>query len=138
MDVPRLMPDEMDHAEPTRTPSMSKQVESRERGGREDRPWSSSPLSCPIMLFPVADSMDLGRVFCAQIVVINAAHEAALEAARNPDSYIAGTDCDPQVNRVTCRALNTGKGGMYAVEPDDVAVSYDPFPLHATPILATR
>lgn len=90
-------------------------------------------LVVPIFMFLIAGAIDLGRIFYVQISVENAAREAALEASANPSSYSAGAACDTATNRVMCRALYEGKGGMYAVAPGDVSVAYNPSPARTTP-----
>ncbi len=83
-------------------------------------------LILPVFLLLAAGAIDLGRVFYSQITVNDAAREGALEASRNPASYLANTDCtaaNKTFNRVMCRALNEARGGFVTVSPTDVVRS---------------
>jgi PKD repeat protein len=80
-------------------------------------------LIIPVFLVLAATAIDLGRIYYSQITVNDAAREGALEAARNPGSYIANTDCtaaNKNVNEVMCRTLNEARGGFVTVSPTDV------------------
>src|SRR4029078_9375399 len=82
-------------------------------------------LILPIFLILLASAMDLGRLFYSQISVNDAAREAALEASRNPTSYIANTACtsaNKESNRVMCRATNEARGSFVTVDPSDVVM----------------
>lgn len=83
-------------------------------------------LILPVLLVLLASALDLGRLFYSQITVNDAAREGALEASRNPTSYIANTACTSvnlKSNRVMCRTLNEAKGGFVEVAPADVTMT---------------
>jgi PKD repeat protein len=80
-------------------------------------------LIIPVFLVLAATAIDLGRIYYSQITVNDAAREGALEAARNPGSYLANTDCttaNKDLNKVMCRTLNEARGGFVTVSPTDV------------------
>ncbi len=82
-------------------------------------------LILPIMLIMLGAAIDLGRLFYSQISVNDAAREAALEASRNPSSFIPNTACtsaNKEQNRVMCRALNEAKGSFVTVAATDVTM----------------
>ena len=77
-------------------------------------------------------------MFYAQITLNDAAHAGALEAARNPTSFLAGTNCttaNQDSNRVMCRTLSESKGGFVTVAPADVTVQCSTSPCPASPAL---
>ena len=79
-------------------------------------------LILPIFLILLASALDLGRMFYSQISVNDAAREAALEASRNPTSFIANTACtsaNKEYNRVMCRATNEARGGFVTIAPGE-------------------
>jgi PKD repeat protein len=83
-------------------------------------------LILPVFFTLTAAAIDLGRVYYSSITVNDAAREGVLEAAKNPGSYIANTDCtaaNKLDNRVMCRTLNEARGGFVTVSPADVALS---------------
>jgi Flp pilus assembly protein TadG len=85
-------------------------------------------LIMPIMLLLVATASDLGRLFHTKIVVSNAARAGALEAGRNPTSYVPGGVCDTNVNRITCAIVAESTGSLLSVSPADISVACDPDP----------
>jgi PKD repeat protein len=77
-------------------------------------------------------------MFYSQISVNDAAREAALEASRNPTSFIPNTACtaaNRESNRVMCRATNEARGGFVAITPADVAMACSTMPCPAAPAL---
>jgi PKD repeat protein len=93
-------------------------------------------LILPIFLILLASALDLGRVFYSQISVNDAAREAALEASRNPTSFLPNTACttaNKESNRVMCRATN--EGGFVTVTPADVAMACSTSPCPAAPVM---
>ena len=95
------------------------------RGGARSRGQSvvEFALIIPVFLVLAATAIDLGRIYYSQITVNDAAREGALEAARNPGSYMANADCttaNKDLNKVMCRTLNEARGGFVTVSPTDV------------------
>ena len=83
-------------------------------------------LVLPIFLLFLAATLDLGRVFYANITLNNAAREGAFQAAKTPDLFDAGQPCDQATNRVVCRVQNETVGSMIAIQPDDVEMTCSP------------
>jgi PKD repeat protein len=83
-------------------------------------------LVLPIFLVFLAATLDLGRVFYANITLNNAAREGAFQAAKTPEQYVAGQPCDQATNRIVCRVQNESVGSMVAIQPDDIDVKCDP------------
>ena len=77
-------------------------------------------LILPILLTLSLATLDLGRVFYAQITISDAAREGALEAAQDPTSFQAGQPCNATTNRIMCRVLLESKGSFYTVSDTDV------------------
>ena len=95
-------------------------------------------LILPVFLILIASALDLGRLFYAQISVNDAAREAALEASRNPTSFIPNTACtsaNKENNRVMCRATNEARGSFVTVAPADVTMACSTSPCPTTPVL---
>jgi PKD repeat protein len=93
-------------------------------------------LILPVLLLLMVGALDLGRVFYSQITINDAAREGALEGARNPTSFLAGTPCtsaNKDANRIMCRALNEAKGGFVTVAPADISVACSTGTCPATP-----
>ena len=80
----------------------------------------------PVFLLIFAGTLDLGRVFYAQISLANAAREGAFQAARTPASFQAGQPCNTATNLVVCRVLLESKDSFVAVQPADVAMACTP------------
>lgn len=92
----------------------------------------------PILLLLLLGAIDLGRVFYAQMTVNDAAREGALEATRNPTSFLSGTACtsaNKDANRVMCRTTNEARGSFVTVAPSDVEVTCSTSPCPASPAL---
>ena len=83
-------------------------------------------LILPIFLVVFAATLDLGRVFYAQISLTNAAREGAFQAAKTPGSFQAGQPCNTQTNLVVCRVLLETKDSFVQVQPADVGMSCTP------------
>ncbi|MDQ3870939.1 MAG: pilus assembly protein, partial [Chloroflexota bacterium] len=60
-------------------------------------------LVLPVFALFFAATLDLGRLFYAQITLTNAAREGAFQAARTPESFQNGQPCNPATNIVVCR-----------------------------------
>lgn len=92
------------------------------RHGRRTRGQALVELALivPILLLLSLATLDLGRVFYAQISISGAAREGALEAAQNPTSFQSGQPCDGTTNRIMCRILVESQGSFYTVTPADV------------------
>lgn len=118
---------------------------SRGPGARHPLPESSRgqalaelALILPILLLLLLGAIDFGRIFYSQMVVNDAAREAALEGSRNPTSFMAGTACtagNKDGNRIMCRATNEARGGTVTVAPADVTVTCSTGTCPATPAL---
>jgi Flp pilus assembly protein TadG len=80
----------------------------------------------PVFLLIFAATLDLGRVFYAQISLTNAAREGAFQAAKTPGSFQEGEPCDTTTNLVVCRVLLESKDSFVEVQPDDVAMACTP------------
>ena len=78
-------------------------------------------LLLPILLTLSLATLDLGRVFYAQITISDAAREGALEAAQDPTSFQAGQPCNATTNRIMCRVLLESQGSFYTVSDSDVS-----------------
>jgi Flp pilus assembly protein TadG len=81
----------------------------------------------PILLVLLASAADLGRVFYSSVVVENAARAGALEASRNPTSFVPGGPCDVYTNRVLC-AVQRESSPVVDIAVTDVAVACTPDP----------
>lgn len=80
-------------------------------------------LILPVFLLFLAATLDLGRVFYANITLNNAAREGAFQAAQTPELYESGQPCDQATNRVVCRVQNESVGSMVAIKPNDISMS---------------
>lgn len=80
----------------------------------------------PVFLLILAATLDLGRVFYAQISLTNAAREGAFQAAATPGSFQQGQPCDLDTNRVVCRVLLEAKDSFVEVDPANVSLSCAP------------
>jgi len=83
-------------------------------------------LVLPLFLLFLAATLDLGRVFYANITLNNAAREGAFQAAKTPELFDAGQPCDQATNRVVCRVQNETLGSMIAIQPADIAMTCSP------------
>lgn len=81
-------------------------------------------LILPVFMLLMVAALDLGRIYYSRITVNDAAREGALEAARNPGSFLANTACttaNKDSNRIMCRSLNEARGSFVTVLPADVS-----------------
>jgi Flp pilus assembly protein TadG len=83
-------------------------------------------LILPIFLLFLAATIDLGRVFYANITLNNAAREGAFQAAQTPQFYDDGQPCDQATNKVVCRVQNETVGSMISIQPDDIDMTCQP------------
>jgi Flp pilus assembly protein TadG len=80
-------------------------------------------LILPIFLVFFAATLDLGRVFYANITLNNAAREGAFQASITPALYVEDQACNQATNRVVCRIQNETRGSMIAIAPTDIDMS---------------
>lgn len=80
-------------------------------------------LILPVFLVFLAATLDLGRVFYANITLNNAAREGAFQAAVTPTLFQEDQPCNQATNRVVCRIQNETTGSMVAVAPTDIDVT---------------
>ncbi len=83
-------------------------------------------LILPVFALLFAATLDLGRLFYAQISLTNAAREGAFQGAETPDSYVSGAPCDPDTNVVICRVVLESRNSFTTVAPADVTMSCSP------------
>ena len=55
-------------------------------------------LILPLLLVFLATILDLGRIYYANISLLNAAREGAFQASKTPDSYDDGQPCNTTTN----------------------------------------
>ena len=80
-------------------------------------------LVLPLLLIFLATVLDLGRIYYANISLLNAAREGAFQASKTPDSYQAGQPCNTTTNLIVCRVQLESKGSMVEIAAADIAVS---------------
>ena len=97
-----------------------------DRPRRRGQGFVEFALILPVFLLIFAATLDLGRVFYAQISLTNAAREGAFQAARTPESFEEGQPCDTATNLVVCRVLLESKDSFVEVQPADVAMACTP------------
>jgi len=83
-------------------------------------------LILPVFLLFLAATLDLGRVFYANITLNNAAREGAFQAAKTPDQFVAGQPCNEPTNKVVCRVQEESAGSMIAIKPADIDMKCNP------------
>lgn len=83
-------------------------------------------LILPVFLLFLAATLDLGRVFYANITLNNAAREGAFQAAKTPNLYVSGQPCNEATNRVVCRVQEESAGSMVAIKPTDIQMTCNP------------
>ena len=71
----------------------------------------------------LATVLDLGRIYYANISLLNAAREGAFQASKTPDSYQGGQPCNTTTNLIVCRVQLESKGSMVEVDEADIDVS---------------
>ena len=85
-------------------------------------------LVAPILLVLLAATIDLGRLFYAQITITNAAREGALAAAQDPTKYVPNQNCTPATstsNRVVCAASKEALSSFVTIAANDIKVVCD-------------
>jgi PKD repeat protein len=80
-------------------------------------------LVLPLLLIFLATVLDLGRIYYANISLLNAAREGAFQASKTPDSYQSGQPCNTTTNLIVCRVQLESKGSMVEVATADIDVS---------------
>ena len=79
-------------------------------------------LILPLLLVFLATVLDLGRIYYANISLLNAAREGAFQASKTPDSYQGGQPCNTTTNLIVCRVQLESKGSMVEVAEADIDV----------------
>ena len=79
-------------------------------------------LILPLLLVFLATILDLGRIYYANISLLNAAREGAFQASKTPDSYQGGQPCNTTTNLIVCRVQLESKGSMVEVAEADIDV----------------
>ena len=80
-------------------------------------------LIAPILLLFLATVLDLGRIYYANISLLNAAREGAFQASKTPDSYLHDQPCNDPANLIVCRVQLESKGTMVQVATTDIDVT---------------
>jgi PKD repeat protein len=80
-------------------------------------------LVLPLLLVFLATVLDLGRIYYANISLLNAAREGAFQASKTPGSYQAGQPCNTDTNLIVCRVQLESKGSMVEIAATDINVS---------------
>jgi hypothetical protein len=80
----------------------------------------------PVFALLFAATLDLGRLFYAQITLTNAAREGAFQGARTPELYRANSPCDPDTNMVVCRVILESRSSFVLVSPTDITMTCNP------------
>jgi hypothetical protein len=88
----------------------------------------------PVFALLFAATLDLGRLFYAQITLTNAAREGAFQAAQTPFSFNNGQSCkddgDPEEedsdNLVVCRVTLESRNSFLTIQPKDISRSCSP------------
>ena len=83
-------------------------------------------LVLPLLLVFLATVLDLGRIYYANISLLNSAREGAFQASKTPGSYLAGQDCttaNTNNNMIICRVQLESKGSMVQIAAPDIDVS---------------
>ena len=114
-------------ARPARTPGAHDHVaRPRLRSRSLGQGLAEFAFILPIFVLILAGTLDLGRLFYAQISLTNAAREGAFQAAQTPGSFQAGQPCDTTANMVVCRVLFETQDSFVEVAPEDVDLSCAP------------
>jgi PKD repeat protein len=77
-------------------------------------------LVLPLLLVFLATVLDLGRIYYANISLLNAAREGAFQASKTPGSYADGQPCNTTTNLVVCRVQLESKGSMVQIAAADI------------------
>ena len=80
-------------------------------------------LILPLLMVFLATVLDLGRIYYANISLLNAAREGAFQASKTPGSYLDGQPCNTATNLVVCRVQLESKGSMVEVDEADIDVT---------------
>ena len=98
------------------------------RGASRGQAIVELALILPVAIVLLATAADLARLFNSQVVVESAARAGALEAARNPTSYLTGQPCDDRLNRVVCAVQAEAEGSSLSIQSSDIALTCEPSP----------
>ena len=79
-------------------------------------------LVAPLLLLFLAMVLDLGRIYYANISLLNAAREGAFQASKTPESFVSGADCDADTNLIVCRVQLESAGSMVEIASADIDV----------------
>ena len=91
------------------------------RGGRSrGQSLVEFALILPVFALLFAATLDLGRLFYAQITLTNSAREGAFEGARDPSQFKKNSACDPDTNKVVCRVILESNASFISVAPRDI------------------
>jgi hypothetical protein len=91
------------------------------RGGRSrGQSLVEFALILPVFALLFAATLDLGRLFYAQITLTNSAREGAFEGARDPSQFKKNAACDPDANKVVCRVILESNASFISVAPKDI------------------
>lgn len=94
---------------------------SERRGGRSrGQSLVEFALILPVFALLFAATLDLGRLFYAQITLTNSAREGAFEGARDPSQFQKNQPCNPDTNKVVCRVILESNASFISVESKDV------------------
>jgi hypothetical protein len=97
------------------------------RGGRSrGQSLVEFALILPVFALLFAATLDLGRLFYAQITLTNSAREGAFEGARDPSQFKVNQGCDPDTNKVICRVILESNASFISVAPKDIAMWCSP------------
>jgi PKD repeat protein len=83
-------------------------------------------LVLPLLLIFLATVLDLGRIYYANISLLNAAREGAFQASKTPGLFMSGQDCTPantSTNMIICRVQLESTGSMVEIAAADIDVS---------------
>jgi PKD repeat protein len=80
-------------------------------------------LIAPILLVFLATVLDLGRIYYANISLLNAAREGAFQASKTPNSFDDDQPCNTTTNLIVCRVQLESKGSMVSIDTSDIDVS---------------
>ena len=98
----------------------------RRRHGRKSRGQSlvEFALILPVFLVFLAATLDLGRVFYANISLNNAAREGAFEGSKNPAAFGGGQACDASdAGRIVCRIEVESSNTSVVIADGDISAT---------------
>jgi len=97
------------------------------RGGRSrGQSLVEFALILPVFALLFAATLDLGRLFYAQITLTNSAREGAFQGARDPSQFKINQPCDPDANKVVCRVILESNASFISVAPKDITMWCSP------------